>query len=664
MCVVALTFLLAQAPTLAERTPAPVIAAERMWAGPDVLLPLARSSDHATAVTAIRALGRLQDRTVVPALLQFLDSSISGIRDAAAAALAQTLATADLKTDADVIASVADRLLAGQYWRALSHISLPDAAHAAAVEKLLDDVLGRTVEAALAFESLVRRNGRLPGFSLRPESVQLLRSTVLGRHPNGADGAARRYALWTLIQARATTAEVLRAALDDRDAQTRRLTVQALAASAAPVDDVERSRALERALKDPSVIVRVEAVRSYAKHAASAGACRPLLDALDDPAAHVVNVALDALGAACPQDMNVTNRLAREAVAPPTPGPWQRQAHAFVSLASRDRARAESAMPAFAGHPVWEVRMYAARAAAALDDEPALSRLAMDDSVNVRSAALPALHALSAEHARPALLAALERRDYQLVRTAAMLLKKDPPSRSVYVALIAALQRITKEHAETSRDARLPILDAIAVHGSADDASDLVPLLTDLDPQVSARASAILHDWGRTVTGGPAGVSRDEAVGAARTPTCVAVEMASGRRMRLQPDAAAPVTSERFLSLALDRHFYDGLTFHRVEPNFVIQGGSPGANEYSSGLDRFMRDEIGLSNVRGAVGLSTRGLNTADGQIYILLVDEPRLDGRYTIFAHVFDTPEDMRTLDGIQEGDTIAQIKPVSCAR
>ncbi|HWK10496.1 MAG TPA: peptidylprolyl isomerase, partial [Vicinamibacterales bacterium] len=69
-------------------------------------------------------------------------------------------------------------------------------------------------------------------------------------------------------------------------------------------------------------------------------------------------------------------------------------------------------------------------------------------------------------------------------------------------------------------------------------------------------------------------------------------------------------------------------------------------------------------NVGGAVGLSPRGLNTADGQIYILLVDEPRLDGRYTIFAHVFDTPEDMRTLDGIQEGDTIAQIKPVSCAR
>ena len=132
-------------------------------------------------------------------------------------------------------------------------------------------------------------------------------------------------------------------------------------------------------------------------------------------------------------------------------------------------------------------------------------------------------------------------------------------------------------------------------------------------------------------------------------------------RLRLDP-AAAPVTSDWFLDLALDRHYYDGFTFHRVEPNFVIQGGSPGANEYSSALDVFKRDEINLPNVRGAVGLSTRGLDTADGQIYVMLVDDPRLDGRFTIFAYVFDSPEDMRTLDGIQEGDTIAHVRAVNC--
>ena len=43
---------------------------------------------------------------------------------------------------------------------------------------------------------------------------------------------------------------------------------------------------------------------------------------------------------------------------------------------------------------------------------------------------------------------------------------------------------------------------------------------------------------------------------------------------------SAPITVRRFLELALHDHYYDGLTFHRVVPNFVIQGGSPGANEY------------------------------------------------------------------------------------
>ena len=57
---------------------------------------------------------------------------------------------------------------------------------------------------------------------------------------------------------------------------------------------------------------------------------------------------------------------------------------------------------------------------------------------------------------------------------------------------------------------------------------------------------------------------------------------------------AAPVTVDRFLKLALVDHYYDGLTIHRVVPNFVIQGGSPGANEYVGHKD-YMRDEIGAA---------------------------------------------------------------------
>jgi cyclophilin family peptidyl-prolyl cis-trans isomerase len=133
--------------------------------------------------------------------------------------------------------------------------------------------------------------------------------------------------------------------------------------------------------------------------------------------------------------------------------------------------------------------------------------------------------------------------------------------------------------------------------------------------------------------------------------------MAYGGKFTLDMDWSAPITVDHFLKLAVKDHYYDGLTFQRVEPNFVIQGGSPGANEYSGAKD-YMRDEISplKSHVRGTVGLSTRGRNTADAQFFINLVDNPRLDLGYTIFASVRDA--DMAVIDRIEQG---AQIRSMT---
>jgi peptidyl-prolyl cis-trans isomerase B (cyclophilin B) len=67
------------------------------------------------------------------------------------------------------------------------------------------------------------------------------------------------------------------------------------------------------------------------------------------------------------------------------------------------------------------------------------------------------------------------------------------------------------------------------------------------------------------------------------------------------------------------------------------------------GAARYLRDELGAPNLRGAVGLSTRGRDTGDGQIYIDLVDVPRLDSDYTIFARVLTG---MVFVDGFLEGE------------
>jgi cyclophilin family peptidyl-prolyl cis-trans isomerase len=115
----------------------------------------------------------------------------------------------------------------------------------------------------------------------------------------------------------------------------------------------------------------------------------------------------------------------------------------------------------------------------------------------------------------------------------------------------------------------------------------------------------------------------------------------------------APATIARFVRLAT-RGYYNGLTFHRVLPNFIIQGGSPGANEYA-GDGPFMRDELGLrSNSRGTLGISTRGRDTGDAQIFINLVDNPRLDHNFTVFAEV---SAGIAVVDGILEGDVIERI-------
>jgi cyclophilin family peptidyl-prolyl cis-trans isomerase len=123
--------------------------------------------------------------------------------------------------------------------------------------------------------------------------------------------------------------------------------------------------------------------------------------------------------------------------------------------------------------------------------------------------------------------------------------------------------------------------------------------------------------------------------------------------VRLFP-AEAPATVARIVRLAR-AGYYDGRTFHRVVPNFVIQGGSPDANEYV-GDGPYMRDELGLrSHTRGTLGVSTRGRDTGDAQMFVNLVDNFRLDHDYTVFGEVV---AGMSLVDALQPGAVIQSIE------
>jgi cyclophilin family peptidyl-prolyl cis-trans isomerase len=125
--------------------------------------------------------------------------------------------------------------------------------------------------------------------------------------------------------------------------------------------------------------------------------------------------------------------------------------------------------------------------------------------------------------------------------------------------------------------------------------------------------------------------------------------------VRLFP-TEAPATVARVVRL-VESGFYDGKVFQRVEPNFVVQGGGPDANEYV-GDATFMRDELtSRMHARGTLGISARGRDTGDGQWFINLVDNPLLDHEFTVFG-VIDGGRP--AAEAILEADRIARIEVI----
>jgi len=100
----------------------------------------------------------------------------------------------------------------------------------------------------------------------------------------------------------------------------------------------------------------------------------------------------------------------------------------------------------------------------------------------------------------------------------------------------------------------------------------------------------------------------------------------------------APITTKNFVDLA-QKDFYNGLTFHRVEPGFVIQGGDP-KGDGTGGSDKTIPLEIapGLTHKKGAVAMArSNAPNSASSQFYIVLEDAKFLDGKYAIFGQVIE---------------------------
>lgn len=121
----------------------------------------------------------------------------------------------------------------------------------------------------------------------------------------------------------------------------------------------------------------------------------------------------------------------------------------------------------------------------------------------------------------------------------------------------------------------------------------------------------------------------------------------------------APITTANFIALA-ERKFYDGLKFHRVEPNFVIQGGCPyGTGTGGSGKNIPLEVSPNLKHGEaGAVAMArSSDPNSASSQFYITLAPTPFLDNNYAVFGRVIEGPEGMDVVRQIRVGDVMNKV-------
>ncbi|MGB9837433.1 peptidylprolyl isomerase [Methanothermobacter sp.] len=116
----------------------------------------------------------------------------------------------------------------------------------------------------------------------------------------------------------------------------------------------------------------------------------------------------------------------------------------------------------------------------------------------------------------------------------------------------------------------------------------------------------------------------------------------------------APNTVANFEKLA-NTGFYDGLTFHRVIPDFVIQGGCP-VGDGTGGPGYTIKCEINPNkHLKGALSMAHAGRDTGGSQFFITLSPQPHLDGVHTVFGRVV---KGMDVVEAIERGDRMLRVR------
>ena len=592
-----------------------LVAEQEREAGVPVLLATVANGDAHSQILSARAIGRLENPAYRDSLVPLMGSPDPQVRRSAIGALAQMRAPFRA---ASLLQSERDASVRSAIFEAIGRAKPPaDEAEPLLAAGLKDSDPHARAGAARGLESLFRLNSKPPR-QPAPLTITALHEAFAASR----EEEIRELILLTMPAAGDHDTTTLASALADPSPQVRRLAV----------------RNTKTWVRDSSPIVRYEALRA-------APSCERAAAAVGDANDSVALAAVDLLGSLKCDPALLTPLIS-------TGRAWRIRAHALTALAAIDPARARDSIPGMVANPTWQLRVYVAKAARIVNDSAILARLALDENPNVAIAAMTtiddATRALGSEHSG-------------LILAGADRLKNVPDLKARLPQLIPTFNRLTAGGAMTVRDPRVAVLARI---GEIEDRSTdelLRGALHDRDPAIAGLAARIL-----TTRTAAAVAPQTTRLPIPSIPPAEYIRGLNNAMARITMRGLgtitvdlltddAPVTVAVFAQLA-EAHQYDGLTFHRVEPNFVIQGGSPGADEYDGRSREFLRDEVGFArNVRGTIGISTRGRDTGDAQIFFNLVDNFRLDRDYTVLARIRDG---LAVMDRVQEGDVIDRIE------
>lgn len=285
-----------------------------------------------------------------------------------------------------------------------------------------------------------------------------------------------------------------------------------------------------------------------------------------------------------------------------------------------------------------------------------------DSESDEKSTCIPAILRALAKH-KPATLPFILKtyllHPDEIVRATAADLIADATNDQNFNALVGGW--VASEH-DNSIDAKLAILSALAKYKTPQAIDAVKAGLTDRNQLVRRRAITLLNQMGAgdfsqfvlTVQTGHDKLFYQRVVARMNKKVTATLHTDKGAiTMELFP-ADAPITVDSFISLAR-KGYFNGLTFHRVVPNFVIQGGDPrGDGEGGPGYQ--IRCEINQRPyVRGTVGMALSGKDTGGSQFFITHSPQPHLDGGYTVFGQV---TKGMEVVDRIARGDRIKRIE------